>query len=458
MRIHGSVSRAPAAIFRHRVRVRPLAACLVAALSGSVSSAFAAAPTKAPRAPQSTILVENCNNTGPGSLRNAVFIATSGDTIDATHLTCSTITLTSGAIATTLNQLTIAGPGMQRLTVDGDSAHRVFLHVPTNPSNSGLTVSGMTIANGRHNYQAGIAKGGCVYSSHFVTLSRVTVRNCVAASPTGAASYGGGVYATGISLLGSTVSGNRAEGTNGRGGGVFSRAGLGVRYSTIKDNTASYVAGGGSSDRGIEMYHSTVSNNRSGSFVGGLAVFGGTGSVINDSTISGNSALTAVGGLQVVSVGGLHVGNSTIAFNHLDSPNAGNGAGIFIRATTFNLTSSIVWGNTSGAGTANDIDGDSGGTLTGNKNLIAASSLGFPPNTLIGFNPLLKPLAFNGGPTATHALSAGSPAIDAGVLNLPADGDQRGAGYARKVGPQQDMGAYEFDPERIFRDGFDRAT
>ena len=96
--------------------------------------------------------------------------------------------------------------------------------------------------------------------------------------------------------------------------------------------------------------------------------------------------------------------------------------------------------------------------MTGSKNLIAASSLGFPSNTLIGFNPLLLPLAFNGGPTATHALSAGSPAIDAGILYLPADGDQRGPGYPRKVGQQHDMGAYEFDADRIFHDGFDRTT
>lgn len=147
-----------------------------------------------------------------------------------------------------------------------------------------------------------------------------------------------------------------------------------------------------------------------------------------------------------------------IAFNHVDSPNPGNGAGIFIRATALKLTSSIVLGNTRRAGTANDIDGDSGGALTGNHNLFASSSFGFEANTLMGFNPQLLPLASNGGPTSAHALSAGSPAIDAGLLHLPAGGDQRGPDYPRKVGPKQDMGAYEFDTAHVVRDGFDRAT
>ena len=71
-------------------------------------------------------------------------------------------------------------------------------------------------------------------------------------------------------------------------------------------------------------------------------------------------------------------------------------------------------------------------------------------------NPLLGPLAANGGPTATHALLPGSPAIDKGdplsitPLNPPAT-DQRG--YPR-VGPV-DIGAFEQQGDAIFADGFD---
>ncbi len=68
--------------------------------------------------------------------------------------------------------------------------------------------------------------------------------------------------------------------------------------------------------------------------------------------------------------------------------------------------------------------------LTGDKNFIALSHLGIPIDPLIGFNTLLLPATFAGGPTATHALAAGSPAINAGGRYRPAVGNQRGPNYA----------------------------
>ncbi len=64
----------------------------------------------------------------------------------------------------------------------------------------------------------------------------------------------------------------------------------------------------------------------------------------------------------------------------------------------------------------------------------------------VGVNPLLGPLAFNGGPTRTQALLAGSPAIEAGSNPLALTMDQRGSGFARTVGLLTDMGAYEAQP------------
>jgi hypothetical protein len=61
----------------------------------------------------------------------------------------------------------------------------------------------------------------------------------------------------------------------------------------------------------------------------------------------------------------------------------------------------------------------------------------------------------NGGPTATHALLPGSPAINAGNNARNLSVDQRGAGFARVLGSAADIGAYEVDPDRIFTDGFD---
>jgi len=69
---------------------------------------------------------------------------------------------------------------------------------------------------------------------------------------------------------------------------------------------------------------------------------------------------------------------------------------------------------------------------------------------------LLGPLQNNGGPTRTHALLAGSPAIDAGNNAANVDFDQRGAGFVRIVGASADIGAFEVQTvDVIFSDGFD---
>ncbi len=65
------------------------------------------------------------------------------------------------------------------------------------------------------------------------------------------------------------------------------------------------------------------------------------------------------------------------------------------------------------------------------------------PADTITADPMLEPLADNGGFTMTHALSAGSPAIDAGDNAAGLHTDQRGQGFPRVNGAQADIGAYE---------------
>jgi hypothetical protein len=62
---------------------------------------------------------------------------------------------------------------------------------------------------------------------------------------------------------------------------------------------------------------------------------------------------------------------------------------------------------------------------------------------LLGKDPLLAPLSFNGGPTQTHALRLGSPAINKGSNPAALPFDQRGAPFKRKLGPKVDIGAFE---------------
>jgi hypothetical protein len=106
-----------------------------------------------------TIAVTSCDDDGGfDTLRHAVLIANPGDTIDLRSLACSTLTLQAGAIAIGLNDLTILGPGANKLTIDGNQAGRVFNH-----TNDGkLTLSNLTIAHGK--VEGDKAYGGCIFS------------------------------------------------------------------------------------------------------------------------------------------------------------------------------------------------------------------------------------------------------------------------------------------------------
>jgi hypothetical protein len=86
---------------------------------------------------------------------------------------------------------------------------------------------------------------------------------------------------------------------------------------------------------------------------------------------------------------------------------------------------------------------DGGTVVSEGHNLVQDDSCAPVESDLVGVDPLLEPLARNGGPTATHALIGGSPAVDAaGSESAPAT-DQRGV--ARPVGAGPDMGAFELD-------------
>src|SRR5262249_32998590 len=126
---------------------------------------------------------------------------------------------------------------------------------------------------------------------------------------------------------------------------------------------------------------------------------------IINSTISGNSGKKG-GGIN--GAGTVTIRNSTIAGN-----SAGSGGGIYQTSGSLPIRTSTV------AGTSGDIASALTGTPATSYNLIgAAASAGGLTNgvngNIVGITPRLGPLANNGGPTRTHALLAGSPAIDAG--------------------------------------------
>ena len=285
---------------------------------------------------------------------------------------------------------------------------------------------------------------------------------------------GGGVYTPDALIVqDSTITGNSVTASGrGVGGGIQVGSYYGtnggqasVKYSTLSGNQSSLWGGGAYFSGDASFTNSTASGNGSCSG-GGLYFFAGTTPntvSMYSSTISGNTATcTGDGGGVQVDGEDLTVMDSTIAFNNALNGNATKyGAGLHgFRVSNFDLENTIVATNmTQLNGTdlePDDIGGDSTTTVTGAQNLVYFPDLVMPGGTILLTDPMLRALASNGGPTATHMPNFGSPVIDAGNNVSGATVDQRGTGYARIIGPFPDIGSVEFTlVDEIFADGFD---
>lgn len=411
----------------------------------------------------STIVVANCDDNGKGSLRAAVHgLAASGDTIDLGQLSCSTITLTSGAIATNLDDLRIIGPAW-RIEISGSQQSPVIMHAGTGT----LTLVDLAIAHGYQYASSGTARGGCIQSAGSVLLNDVTVSDCVATSPDAAS--GGGIFAAGnLMLVDSVVTGARAiTGSGGaNGGGVHAGGHLTAKYSAIAYNAAeaAEVAGstscGGAEAPNATLIASSIVAN-SADYFGGLCADDANATqalFVSNSTIADNRSLggaPSTGGTGINAKGSLKLYNSTVAHNTQVA--AGAGVGVHVR-TTATIVSSIIAENCAADGAQPaDLAGDPGASIVGDHNLIRASTLALPADTL-NADPRLEPIRVfaNGRPTAyVRAPAPDSPAIDAGSNPLDLDHDQRGAPNARVVGTAADIGAVERDPDHIFINGFE---
>ena len=471
-----------------RLRAKRLTLCLSAVLVSQMSAGLAlatspaatlprpatehyATPAKhAPNLPAASLLVKNCTDHDPDSLRDVIETqAQSGDTVDLSQLptlcgtTNSTITLTSGEIAVAKNDLTLIGPdsAIGTVTVSGGGAYRVFHHTGLGT----ISLDALTVADGSYHSNTA-ASGGCIESDFgHIYLYKTSIAGCTVLSD-GASARGGGVSAEAgnVTLYFSTVSGNQANSATAGafGGGVYAAGTLSAKYSSISNNAehdgpGKAGAGGGAFAESTTILASTIDNN-SAAYSSGLNVVAGT-LQIWDSTISHNSA--AVNGAIYCSTA--MIANSTIAFNHQASSVTG-GALVFYGSlpnSELILQSSIVANNTLGVG---NIPADlyipiGHGVLsgTGADNLVIASNIASPPPGVITVttDPKLGPLQFNGGRTRTHALLPGSPALAMGNNSAALSNDQRGTGYPRTTGPMQtvDIGAFQFDS--IFAGAFD---
>ncbi len=382
---------------------------------------------------------------GLTSLREAIDMANSlagADEIvfDFGHDGPATIRLEHGELQLTeAAKITGAGPAL--LTIDAQQQSRI-LNITAEDGD--FAIEGLTLTNGQTAESQGFgdttSNGGAIraITSGLLTIYNSAVTNSSSSSTrpySFALGVGGGVFAVGnLTVNSSKISGNLGF----SGGGIYAQQ-VTVSSSAITGNRANAAgsgivilrgSGGGISAGNVTVSSSTISDN--------TAWFGRGGGIsadtitVNSSTISGNS------GRGIVCSGNVTILNSILAGNKDNNvtpthPDLSRESSL----GTLTIQHSLIGDN---RGT--DLPEAPLGSPDANGNLI-----GGPVGGII--DPLLGPLADNGGLTLTHALLPGSPAIDSGdplavagsndVLQF----DQRDAPYSRIAGGRIDIGSFE---------------
>jgi beta-glucanase (GH16 family) len=367
---------------------------------------------RVPVPPPTELTVTTLDDSGPGSLRAALGLIADGGMIDFDPaLAGGTIALTSGQLLVN-RSVTIDASAVPGVVVSGNSASRVFQVEAA----ATVSMNDLVIANG-----VAAPQGGGVLNFGTLSLDRVVVRDNTenSAGPANFEFGGGGIY-------------------NGEG------ATLNLTDSTVADNASvNQPAGGiyGFFGSTINITSTTVSGNFSGDVAGGLRLLS-NGTVVN-STFSGNTSTAWHGGGIFHTDGNLTVMNSTFTGNIAP---AGTASGILVATfgapANATLTNNVLEGN--GGAFACAIEGGGAATITsGGSNVISDGSCNPNGTTDQSFtDALLGALADNGGPTLTHALLAGSPAIDAADNTVCPATDQRG--ILRDAAC--DVGAFEYVP------------
>ena len=358
-----------------------------------------------------TVTTTSDDVSNPDSLRYAIENATSQDVI--------IFDLDYPAIITLNEQLsidhglTIQGPGADLLAVSGNEVCRVFYIEDIAES---VDISGISIVSG----DAGEGNGGGIYS----LPDSLTVENCHFSG--NHAYYGGGMYNLNSSptMMNCTFLSNTATDD---GGGMYNHeSSPTVTNCTFSLNTANN--GGGMCNTYSNspiVTNCTFASNSAFEDGGGMYNWTCTLKVTNCTFISN----TANDG------GGIYCDSSySTVMNCTFTLNSANlGGGMWIGKAIPTIINSIFWGNTGGeiynrfahfsyCVISDDNPGDYGANN-------------------INTDPILQPLADNGGPTMTCALGEGSSAIDAGTSVEAPDKDQRGA--PRPFNVSFDIGAYE---------------
>ena len=283
--------------------------------------------------------VTNTNDSGAGSLRQAVLDANAApgaDTIEFSGVS-GTITLTTGELEVT-SDLTISGPGANTLAVSGDYASRVLKVDPGSGSMSLFKLENITLRDGWTEYSptdSGFGAGAYITGNidSVVIADAVITNNSAYAGGGGLAidleygsvsitdtiiqnnesrySWAGGLYLAEVdelTIVGSTIKGNSAP--DGGGGLTIYRTNDSKIESSIISGNSTSVDGGGlwvglQDAQYLRITDSVISDNYAYDDGGGVHIYFDDGDtsveavVIERTTISGNTAVKYGGGIDV---------------------------------------------------------------------------------------------------------------------------------------------------------------
>ncbi|HEV7765788.1 MAG TPA: choice-of-anchor Q domain-containing protein [Thermoanaerobaculia bacterium] len=328
-----------------------------------------------------TYNVSNLNDSGAGSLRQAVLDANGSggaDTITFQAGLTGTITLTTGEIAVT-EGLTISGPGAALLSVSGNDASRIFNIEAAPAAPETIAISGLTMTDGLGFVSGDIdaSSGGAIrVVGESLSLDAVTVANSMAGGHGAGVAFSGltgfasgSQTAASLTVIHSQLSGNLAFATpslqEGAGGGIYTRNAQSV---TIDDteflNNSGNEGGGGISAQTmdatmpLQITNSRFDNNSSGSGMSGTVTGGAillsglADALIEDTEISNNRSNSGGGaGVSVTAASQLVMRRSAVVSNQVSG--FGGGGGLLVeQASSLDLENSTIAGNFGSGGIA----------------------------------------------------------------------------------------------------------